>query len=52
MAGIDPSRFLTADPLERRVLERVSLRAWDLADERNDALALKIRNQIAEMWNG
>lgn len=46
--GIDPVSFLKADPLLRGVLLDVAERALRINAERDDALARRIINALAE----
>lgn len=52
MHGIDGMRMITtSDFSEAVVLAAATRRAVELADERDEALAVRIRNQLTDAWN-
>lgn len=51
LLGIDVEVMLNGDPFERRLRERIAKRAFELKDDLDDTLALKIINRLAEAIN-
>ena len=49
--GIDPGRILRADPVERPLLLAAIEHAAKVHGERDEALAVRITNRVAEAWN-
>jgi hypothetical protein len=51
LLGLSPEAMITGDGLDFRLRERVVERAFDLRDQMDDSLALKIINRLSEALN-
>ena len=49
--GVDPGLLLRADEVEQPLLEAALEHAARFVDERDEALAARIVNRVAEAWN-
>jgi hypothetical protein len=50
--GISPGLVLRAGPVERAVLMNVARRAYEFAEQRDQALARLIRNEVVDAMKG